>query len=78
MAHNLLKAGHSLVVYDLSPAALDRVAAQAKALNLTGEKMEAKRRILIPRMEPSEIIWSSPKDSHDGTKYSLVAFLWLF
>lgn len=35
MAHNLLKAGHPLVVFDLSQASLDRVAAQAKALNLS-------------------------------------------
>ena len=35
MAHNLLKAGHPLVVFDLSQSSLDRVAAQAKALNLS-------------------------------------------
>ena len=38
MAHNLLKAGFPLVVYDLSRAALDRVTQQAKALNLTGKE----------------------------------------
>ena len=37
MAHNLLKAGHPLVVFDLSPAALDRVQQQAKALGLTAK-----------------------------------------
>lgn len=35
MAHNLLKAGHPLVVFDLNQQALDRVQQQAKALNLT-------------------------------------------
>lgn len=44
MAHNLLKAGHPLVVYDLSPAALDRVAAQAKALGLTGQRHTRERK----------------------------------
>lgn len=37
MAHNLLKAGYPLVVYDLNPAALAKVQAQAKELKLTGE-----------------------------------------
>lgn len=32
MAHNLLKAGHSLVVFDLNPASLDKINAQAAAL----------------------------------------------
>lgn len=39
MAHNLLKKGHSLVVYDLNQESLDRVQAQAKALNLKGKNM---------------------------------------
>ena len=38
MAHNLLKKGHPLVVFDLSQDALNKVQAQAKALNLSGQR----------------------------------------
>jgi len=34
MAHNLLKAGHPLVVFDLSQQATDKILQQAKALNV--------------------------------------------
>ncbi len=36
MAHNLLKAGHSLVVFDLNTASLDKINAQAAALKRKG------------------------------------------
>lgn len=39
MAHNLLKKGHPLVVFDLSQDALNKVQAQAKALNLSGQSL---------------------------------------
>jgi 6-phosphogluconate dehydrogenase (decarboxylating) len=38
MAHNLLRAGHPLVVYDLNQSALDKLTQQAKALGVEGQR----------------------------------------
>ena len=43
MARNLLAAGHPLVVFDLSEAALQKITAQAKELNVKGQSLRHKR-----------------------------------
>lgn len=67
MAHNLLKAGHSLVVFDLNPASIERVQAQAKALNLSATVAKTPRDV---GLQVSTLVTMLPSSPHVREVYT--------